>query len=136
MTINLNFSRNAIKCILLTIFFIATNAANVSYAKTTYELLVYCKKAIQAEAIGETNNPEVTYCIGLVEGVSRSMAYTQYSLSHKLSKEEKICFPENATTGQLIRIAVSEIEMQPKLMHIDAVVMLMDVFTNTFKCKK
>jgi Rap1a immunity proteins len=126
---------NSMKYLFIIFFSIILSAPKSSSAKSAYELMVYCKKAVQAEATGKTDDPAVTYCIGLVEGVSRTMAYTQYNLSRKLSKDEKICFPRDMTTGQLIHIVVADIESLPKAMHIDAVVTLMDIFEQNFRCK-
>ncbi|ATR84458.1 hypothetical protein CS390_18970 [Pseudomonas sp. HLS-6] len=70
-------------------------------------------------------------CVGLVEGVMKTMAY----LNTALEKDLRVCWPDNITNGQGIRIVVKYLEEHPKDLHKDRTLLAMFAFSQAYRCK-
>lgn len=70
-------------------------------------------------------------CIGYITGIWDTILTFQAGSD----KIKGACFPENATTGQMVRVVVKFLEENPKDLHNPEAILVLKTFNINFPCK-
>jgi hypothetical protein len=100
------------------------------------KLLEDCQSYIRADASNTELSADealgIGHCLGLVEGVMKTMIMKNISLPKGL----RLCFPENIIgSGQAARIVEKFLRENPSVLHKDGAFLTMIAFDKAFPCK-
>ena len=94
-------------------------------------LLDRCLQAQKLLNDQPANSLHVGYCMGIVEGVQRTLSYSK-QLGDRLILP---CFPEeDIKNKQALRITIKYLKDHPENLHMNQVILLMKAFRDAFPC--
>ncbi|VVQ37932.1 hypothetical protein PS943_05512 [Pseudomonas fluorescens] len=104
---------------------------------TGHELYQNCKESITASGRNTipsgTDMLSVGLCLGLIEGVKKTIAILQTGMS---ARETQVCWPESGlTNGQGALIAINYLDRNPARLNEDQTTVVILAFKDAFPCK-
>jgi hypothetical protein len=116
---------------------VAPLALAASQTGTGHELYQNCKESINASGRNTippgTDMLSVGLCLGLIEGVKKTIAILQTGMS---ARDTQVCWPESGlTTGQGALIAINYLDRNPARLNEDQTRVVILAFKDAFPCK-
>ena len=104
-----------------------TSAYADTITRSGESLLRQCSAAVRwMDGARDVNGEDLAYCGGYVQGFRDAVDMTAPAF----------CIPNQATSGQLIRVLVKYLQDHPKDLHLDEADLIKVAFMDAYRCRK
>ncbi|WP_298451642.1 Rap1a/Tai family immunity protein [uncultured Marinobacter sp.] len=115
------------KSFLLALFIIALPSHSWADGNELLQRCVETQRALDGGQLGSSF--DAGFCMGTVAAVRDTMSIMSVG-----NKDLKMCFPEQMSNGQAVRVVVQYLKNNPKILHRSGTLLVMSAYVSAYSC--